>query len=91
MSYWTYVLQNQAGKFYIGHTEDLEGRVAGHNSPEPGRGRYTHKNGPWQIVWSEAHSSRADAMRREKEIKAMKSARWIRENLLNGRVPTSRD
>ena len=37
--------------------------------------------------WSEAHPSRAAAVRRERQIKAMKSARWIREQLLNGRVP----
>ncbi len=41
--------------------------------------------------WSEAHPSRASAVRRERQIKAMKSARWIREQLLNGRVPARRD
>jgi hypothetical protein len=30
-------------------------------------------------------------MQRERQIKSMKSAQWIREHLLNGRVPTSRD
>jgi hypothetical protein len=30
-------------------------------------------------------------MARERQIKGMKSARWIRESLLNGRVPTGRD
>jgi predicted GIY-YIG superfamily endonuclease len=34
-------------------------------------------------VWSESHSTRASAMQREREIKRMKSARWIREHLLN--------
>ncbi len=90
-SFWTYVLQNQEGKFYIGHTEDLERRLAEHNSPEVGEGKFTHKHGPWQIVWSEAHPSRAEAMKREKQIKNMKSARWVREHLLEGRVPTRRD
>jgi putative endonuclease len=89
--YWTYVLQNPAGKFYVGHTESLERRLEEHNTPQVGKGRYTHKNGPWDLVWREQHLSRALAMKREKEIKGMKSARWIREELLNGRVPTSRD
>ena len=90
-TYWTYILQNLAGKFYIGHTEDVERRLTDHNNPQIGKGKFTHKHGPWQLVWTEPHPSRSEAMKREKEIKAMKSARWIRETLLNGRVPTSRD
>ena len=70
------------GRFYVGSTDDLEVRVRQHNSPDD-LTKYTHKNGPWTLVWSEAHPTRADAMRRERQIKAMKSARWIRENLLN--------
>jgi predicted GIY-YIG superfamily endonuclease len=45
-----------------------------------------------ELVWSEEHPTRSSAMARERQVKAKKSARWIRENLLNGRVPTpSRD
>jgi predicted GIY-YIG superfamily endonuclease len=33
-------------------------------------------------VWCERHASRSSAMKRETQIKRMKSARWIRENLL---------
>ena len=91
MNFYVYILQNAHGRFYIGHTEDLERRLREHNEVEPGGGKYTHKHGPWTIVWSETHATRSEAMRREKEIKSMKSSRWIRETLLNGRVPTSRD
>ncbi len=89
--YWVYILQNPAGKFYIGQTHDLDLRLHSHNRTDTIRGKFTRKNGPWELVWSEAHATRASAMARERAIKAMKSARWVRESLLNGRVPTRRD
>jgi predicted GIY-YIG superfamily endonuclease len=88
--FWAYVLENSEGRFYVGSTDDLERRVARHNSPGDAR-KFTVKNGPWRLVWSEPHPSRSDAMAREKQIKSMKSARWIREHLLSGRVPACRD
>lgn len=89
--FWVYILQNPVGKFYIGHTNDVQSRLQSHNDIGPAHGKFTRKNGPWLRVWSEAHPDRASAMARERQIKAMKSARWIPEVLLNGRVPTCRD
>jgi putative endonuclease len=89
--YWVYILQNQAGKFYIGHTSDISIRLHSHNRTDRILGKFTRKNGPWELVWSEEHPSRASAMARERQVKGMKSARWIREHLINGRVPTRRD
>jgi predicted GIY-YIG superfamily endonuclease len=86
-SYYVYILENPKSHFYIGHTDNLERRPKEHNSPQPGLGKYTHKNGPWHLVWFEAHPSRSSAMTRERQIKCMKSSFWIRQNLLNGRVP----
>jgi putative endonuclease len=88
---WVYILQNPAGKFYVGHTDDLQTRLHSHNRTDAIRGKFTRKNGPWELVWSEEHPTRAAAMSRERQIKGMKSARCIREELLNGRVPTPRD
>jgi putative endonuclease len=85
-----YVLDNERGKLYIGSTDDPDRRLSEHNS-FLGTQTFTHNNGPWRLVWKESHASRASAMLRERQIKAMKSSRWIRENLLNGRVPTGRD
>ena len=86
-----YVLQNAAGKFYVGHTGNPAARLHSHNRSDKLLGKFTRKNGPWELVWSEAHATRSSAMARERQIKAIKSARWIREQLLNGRVPTGRD
>jgi len=80
--YWVYIIQNPQGDFYIGHTEDLTNRLHSHNRTDKLLGKFTRKNGPWELVWSESHPTRSAAMRRERQIKAMKSARWIREQLL---------
>ena len=89
--YWVYILQNPSGKFYIGQTDDLGLRLHSHNRTDRSLGKYTRKNGPWSLAWSEEHPTRAAAIAREREIKQMKSAKWIREVLLNGRVLTRRD
>ena len=89
--FWVYILQNPKGSFYIGQTENLQDRLASHNRTDEVGGKFTRKHGPWALVWSEPHLTRAAAMARERQIKKMKSARWIRDELLNGRVPTRRD
>jgi putative endonuclease len=91
-TFWVYVLENSAGQFYVGSTADLQRRFQQHNDQSADACfKYTRARGPWVMRWSEAHPSRAAAVRRERQIKAMKSARWIREQLLNGRVPARRD
>jgi predicted GIY-YIG superfamily endonuclease len=89
-----YILQNPNGQFYVGHTNDLENRVASHNRTDKISGKFTRKNGPWTLVWSEEYPDRSSATRCEREIKSWKSARMIRiqllelETQLSGRVPT---
>jgi putative endonuclease len=73
-SCWVYILENAAGKFYVGSSEDPERRLTEHNDPQRGQTTYTHKNGPWQLVWKECHPCRLAAVIRERQIKAMKSA-----------------
>ncbi len=80
--FWTYVIQNPAGQFYVGHTDNLSARVKNHNRTDKIAGKFTRKDGPWTLVWSEEHPNRSSAMRREREIKKWKSARLIRTRLL---------
>ncbi len=77
-----YILRNPAGRFYVGQTDDMAARLANHNRRGPTLGKFTRKNGPWELIWSESHSTRPSAIRREREIKSWKSARTIRERLL---------
>jgi predicted GIY-YIG superfamily endonuclease len=80
--FWVYILENPSGKFYIGQTSDLQKRIDDHNRTDAFDGHFTRKNGPWRLVWSEKHPTRSSAMRRELQIKRMKSAKWIRTVLL---------
>ena len=81
--FWGYILQNPAGRYYIGSTGDLPARVEHHNTLPPENPGWTQKHGPWQLVWQESHADCASAVRRERPIKARKSSRWIRQALLN--------
>ncbi|MHC4426411.1 MAG: GIY-YIG nuclease family protein [Planctomycetota bacterium] len=80
--FWTYVLENPSGRFYTGSTGDLSARLRQHNGAGADSSKYAPKNGPWALVWKEAFPTRGQAVQREKQIKRMKSAKWIRENLL---------
>ncbi len=86
-----YILQNPAGTFYIGHTQDLAARLASHNDTGPILGKFTRKNGPWSLVHQEPFATRSQAMRREREIKAWKSAQKIRDLLTQRQSPAQRD
>ena len=84
MPYWVYILQNEiTGKLYKGQTSDLEKRIERHNSQEPGSMRYTYKQkGPWRLIYPEEHSTRSQAMKREKYLKSGQGRDWIRNNIL---------
>jgi putative endonuclease len=88
--FYVYVLQNPAGRFYVGQTRHLLVRVEQHNETGPSMGKYTLKNGPWELVWFERHPTRSSAVRRERQIKRMRSARWIKENLISPSSATAR-
>ena len=85
-TFWVYILQNPVGRFYIGHTDNLERRVKSHNRTDKIGGKFTRKNGPWTLVWTEEHPDRSSATRREREIKRWKSARLIKERLLKIKI-----
>jgi len=82
--FFVYILQSvTTRRFYVGHTDDLAQRVAEHNA---GRSPYTKGRGPWVLVCVEAFSTRAEAMKREREIKARKSRRYIEKLVERYRV-----
>src|SRR5438876_1190286 len=84
VSFCVYILQNPDEKFYIGHTDNLQARSEERRVGKECICKFTRKNGKWNLVWSEQQASRRAAASREKEIKRMKSAKSIREVLLNG-------
>jgi len=72
---YTYILKSSKnGRYYIGHTADLKGRLERHNL---GKVNATRNKGPWSIVYYETYNSRIEANNRELYIKSMKSRIYI--------------
>jgi len=80
--YIVYIIQSQKdNSYYIGHTNDLDDRMARHNQ---GKSQYTKSRVPWYLVYAERHETRGEAMKREYEIKKKKSKNYIKW-LINNR------
>jgi putative endonuclease len=68
-----YLLRCADGTYYCGHTEDMEKRLAEHQSGvSPG---YTFKRRPVKLVWNDAFQTRDDAKAAEKRIKGWSKAK----------------
>jgi predicted GIY-YIG superfamily endonuclease/proteasome lid subunit RPN8/RPN11 len=75
MPFWAYMLHCRGGVFYTGHTEDLELRVAQHQTGYfPG---FTSKYLPAELVWSQEFETREEALTAERQIKG-----WSRKKKL---------
>lgn len=66
MPFWTYMLKCSDGRYYTGHTDDLEHRIGLHLS---GQGsQFTRKRLPVTLIWSESFSSRIEALEAERVV-----------------------
>ena len=80
LAYYGYVLRCSDGSYYVGHTNDLEQRLAAHE-----RGAiegYTLSRRPVELVFSDQFSTRQEAFHRERQIKGWSRAR--KEALIKG-------
>jgi tRNA/rRNA methyltransferase len=73
MSFWTYILRCADGSYYVGHSDDLEVRIAAHQSGSI-KG-YTQKRSPLTLVWSQEFAERDEAFRAERQIKGWSRAK----------------
>jgi len=75
--FFVYILQSETSqRFYIGQSRDLHSRVEYHNrygSPA------TRRRGPWKLVYWEEFETRREAVRRERELKRMKSRSYLQD------------
>jgi putative endonuclease len=73
--YYTYILYSkQFDRYYIGQSEDITSRLERHNKGiVPSTKAYI----PWELVYFEIYATRSLAGKREKEIKAKKSRKFI--------------
>lgn len=69
MSWFVYIVECSDETLYTGITNDIEARVATHNS---GKGaKYTSTRTPVTLRWSIPAKDRSEATRLEREIKKM--------------------
>lgn len=72
MAWSLYLLRCGDGTLYCGIALDAEARLVQHQA---GKGaKYTRGRGPLELVYSEACATKADALRRERDVKRMTRA-----------------
>jgi putative endonuclease len=75
MPFTVYILYSVAlDQYYTGQTQNLKDRLFRHNNSGS---KSTKKVNDWKLVYSEVFETRAEAVRRESEIKKKKSRRHI--------------
>ena len=68
-AYQVYVLENSAGRFYIGLSEDVSLRLEQHNQ---GVSKWTRHRGPWVLVWTSGAMTLSEARKLENRLKRQK-------------------
>ena len=72
------IYSEKIDRYYIGITDNLPWRLERHNQ---GWGRFTKRGIPWMVVYTEKYNTKSEAVKREREIKNLKSRKYI-ENLI---------
>jgi predicted GIY-YIG superfamily endonuclease len=80
--FFTYILRCADGSYYVGHTDDVQRRIAQHESGASSG--YTATRLPIQLVWFEEFPTREEAKAAEAQIK-----NWSRKKkaaLIDGKI-----
>ena len=80
MDFYTYMLRCADGKYYVGHTDDLDSRVAQHQAGTVAG--YTQTRRPVELVWGDRFPDRDSAFAAERQIKGWTRAK--KEALIAG-------
>ncbi|PZU07270.1 GIY-YIG nuclease family protein [Sphingomonas sp.] len=80
MAFWIYMLRCADGRYYVGHTDDLDRRMAQH--AHGGFCDFTARRQPATLIWSEAFRCRLEALEAERRIKGWTRAK--KEALVDG-------
>ncbi|MDP5278580.1 GIY-YIG nuclease family protein [Sphingomonas sp. DG1-23] len=79
MAFWAYMLRCSDGRYYTGHTDNLERRIGEHQS---GACDYTSRRLPVELVWNEGFPSRIEALEAERIVAGWSRAK--KEALIAG-------
>lgn len=82
---WAYMLRCKDGSLYTGWTNDLDKRLAAHNSAAGAK--YTRGRGPVALAYAQAFDTQGEAMAREAALKRLPKAKkeqlaatWAKES-----------
>ena len=81
--FYVYILKSlRDGKYYIGHTKNLQQRIEDHNREKsPG----IKARAPFVFIYQETYPSRAQAMQREKQIKSYKGGNAFKQLIIQNK------
>ena len=80
MSFWVYILRCADRSYYTGHTDNLEKRIAEHQTSEIEG--YTSTRLPVTLVFADEFPTREEAIARERQIKGW--SRKKKEAMMRG-------
>ncbi|HET9477490.1 MAG TPA: GIY-YIG nuclease family protein [Dehalococcoidia bacterium] len=75
MEFCVYMLECSDGSVYVGHTEDLEARLAAHRSRL--YGGYTAKRLPVRLILAEGFPTRDEAFAAERRLKGWRRSKKL--------------
>ena len=78
--FFVYMLRCADGSYYLGHTDEIERRIAQHQAGEIEG--YTHERRPVELVWSQETATREEALVAERQLKGWSRAK--KEALIAG-------
>ena len=96
MTFWTYMLHCRGGYLHVGHTDNLDRRIAQHETGAlPG---FSRDHLPVKLVWSDKFPTRYEAQQAERRLKGWRREKklalirgdWQRISMLSQRKKESR-
>jgi len=79
--YYVYILRTSSDTLYIGQTNNLERRLLEHQNKSTKSAKYLKYFSSLSLVYTETFATRAEAMKREIELKKLTKAK--KEALIN--------
>lgn len=78
--FYLYILRNVHNRLYIGHSGNIEQRLADHRTSHGAK--FIKDYGSFELVYTEEFSTRSEAMARERQLKGWSRAK--KEALIAG-------
>ena len=75
MQFYVYILYSEKlGRYYVGHTQNIDQRLEEHNS---GQSKSTRNGNPWTLLYYLTTESRSEAVKFERKIKKRGAERFL--------------